>query len=228
MGSFDVRCALSGLPLEGVTVLLITDSEGHPVAQPLSGAYDAYGGIELTERNITTDALWRLEKTSGHPTAPNIEALSQMLTVNSFIGEAWSRKRGRTAALTARLLVEDVFRAAIATTLSPELRRNLEQSPISALYERAFRSPEISNVVYAGLQAAQLETLRASLIDLVAFQPWEDKLTDDDAGSGEQYDTEESVEEALSQARTRFAASPLVVAAAEAVAARWMETHAEE
>jgi hypothetical protein len=222
MGSFDVRCALSGLPLEGVTILLLTDGEGHAVAQPLAGAYDTYGGIELTARNLTTDALWKLEKTSSHPAKPNLEALSQMLTVNSFIGEAWSRRGGRTAALAANLLVEDVFRAAIATTLNaePELRRSLAQSPISTLYERAFRAPEISNTLYAGLQPAQLETLRASLIDLVAFQPWEAQLRDDD-GSGDQYDTDESVEEALSDARARFAASPLVVAAVEVVAARW-------
>jgi hypothetical protein len=76
MGSFDIQCSLSGLPLEGVTVLLLTDSQGHPVAQPLSGVYDTYGGIELAERSITTDALWKLKKTSGHPTAPDLEALS--------------------------------------------------------------------------------------------------------------------------------------------------------
>jgi hypothetical protein len=38
----------------------------------------------------------------------------------------------------------------------------------------------------------------------------------------------ETVEEALSEARSRFAASPLIVAVAEAVAARWMESHADD
>jgi hypothetical protein len=145
-----------------------------------------------------------------------------------FIGETWSKKGGRTAMLDPRFVVEDVFRAAIATTLNPELRQELEQCPIPVLYERAFRSLEISNVIYSDLQVAQLETMRGPLIDLVAFQPWEEKLSDYDAGASEQYDSLESVEQALSEARVRFAASPLVVRAAEAVAARWMATQADE
>ena len=77
MGGFDLRCSLSGLPLTGTTALMLLDEA--PVVLPLFGNYDGYGGVELTKRSLTADALWSLEKTSGHPAQADLETLSQML-----------------------------------------------------------------------------------------------------------------------------------------------------
>lgn len=175
MGGFDVSCSLSGLPLSGPTLLLLVE-DGVPVTLPLYGVYDGSGGIDIVRGSVTTDALWSLERTSGHASTVDLEDLSQILH-GEFVGENWAK-----GSLDALLIHGDLYSAIVATVLSGECekradvqRSTLEAMPMKQLFSNALPRAE-SKKVYDALTSEQLAEIRAELIDLLAFRQWPGEL----------------------------------------------------
>lgn len=224
MGSYDVSCAVSGLPLSGKTVLLLTKSD-IPVTVPFYGEYDTYGGIEIEKASPTAEAVWPLEKTSGHPAELDLEALSQMLR-GDFVGENWV-----DGCLDAYLINGKLYDAIVQTVLTGGHGRwgdfkqeALEATPASELLTKAFPRPE-SEKVYGSFTDAQREELKPELIRLIAFRQWPAELEERECD--DQYYSNDDLD-ASSNIVSSWREYPDVAKVIDEVVASWKEEYGED
>jgi hypothetical protein len=223
VGTYDLACSLSGLPLQRSTALLLM-KDRVPIATPLYGAYDEYGGVTLDAASITSDALcaaWQIAPATEGIRQTKLAALSKVLRLYLANGRRVGGAEA-TGGLETWLVHAGVYRAIAETVLSgsePQWqacrREALEAMTTDALMQAALPLPD-SQELYGALSSEQLRELRPDLMAVLAFQQWPEPLQTRECL--DQYYSKRDLEKALAMTQ-HWRRHPRLAAAVDEIAA---------